>query len=134
MKAAGFSDVEMKLLGEAKAQSDDLVNLEIKAMQLIEGVVTSAGNEVAASVAPDLEGAQKLLYSHDYHAAKAKVMLPIAQFFDELNRRTPGPCCRDIKCCGCTEQADLYGWRGIAPDSALHRHCFRHHAAPAHQT
>lgn len=88
MKAAGFSDTEMKLLGEAKAQSDDLVNLEVKAMGLIEGVVTSAGNEAAATVAPDLEGAQKLLYSHDYHAAKAKVMLPIAQFFNELDQRT----------------------------------------------
>lgn len=90
MKAEGFSEKELALLAEAKAQSDDLVNLEVRAMDAIEGIVRDASGKQTGTTAPDLATAQKLLYSHDYHAAKAKVMKPIAAFFDELRIRTAG--------------------------------------------
>ena len=89
MKSAGFSDEEFDHLKEAAANSDDLVNTETIAMNLVKGKRPSAtpgGPEVQG--APDLPRAQALMHDANYHTFKAKIMKPMDAFFVALDART----------------------------------------------
>src|SRR5579872_1160870 len=81
MVEAGFTQAEMKLLEEAKKRSDALVQLEVRAMDAVKGKGTTNGK-------PDLKLASDLLYSEDYHKAKASVMEPVDKFFGAIGQRT----------------------------------------------
>jgi methyl-accepting chemotaxis protein len=81
MVEAGFTSAEMKLLEEAKNRSDALVKLEVRAMDAVKGKGTTSGK-------PDLKLASDLLYSEDYHKAKASVMKPVDDFFAAIEART----------------------------------------------
>jgi methyl-accepting chemotaxis protein len=79
MKRAGFTRDELAKLEAAEARSADLVNTEVKAMNLVKS---------AAGSAPDLERARQMMHDADYHRNKAKIMAPVDEFFDLLDRRT----------------------------------------------
>src|SRR5579872_4757086 len=85
MKAAGFSDEEFAQLQQAKANSDGLVNLEVQAMDLVDGK-DRGGKPIDA----DLAKARELLHSKQYHHFKAQIMAPIDKFFALLDQRTLG--------------------------------------------
>ena len=84
MVAAGFTEEEFRLLEKAKANSDGLVALEVKAMNLVD-TATSGGSTDAAA---DLREARELLHSATYHAYKAEIMKPVDEFFIRLENRT----------------------------------------------
>ena len=74
MVEAGFTPAEMQLLEEGKKRSDALVQLEVRAMEAVKKA--------------DLKLATDLLYSEDYHKAKASVMEPVDKFFSLIGQRT----------------------------------------------
>jgi methyl-accepting chemotaxis protein len=74
MVEAGFTPAEMQLLEEGKKRSDALVQLEVRAMEAVKKA--------------DLKLATDLLYSEDYHKAKASVMGPVDKFFSLIGQRT----------------------------------------------
>jgi diguanylate cyclase (GGDEF)-like protein len=84
MQQAGFTKAEFAKLAEAKGYSDDLTQIEFKAMQL---------HEQARSV-PEPEAlalnrqAVALLYDQRYHQAKAGIMQPIDQFYQMIDERS----------------------------------------------
>ncbi|AXE29279.1 methyl-accepting chemotaxis protein [Chromobacterium phragmitis] len=88
MKQAGFTDEEFAKLKEAQANSDGLVNLEVKAMNAVKGKFADAQGNYTVSGPPDMELARKLVHSKEYHVYKAKIMKPIDDFFVLLDQRT----------------------------------------------
>ena len=89
MKNAGFSAHEFDKLKEAAANSDDLVNTETMAMNLVKSVrrgASTGSSEVQGE--PDLTKAQAMMHDAKYHAYKAKIMKPMDEFFLALDERT----------------------------------------------
>lgn len=79
MKILGFDEVEFSLIEKSKSNSDDLVEIERKAFALIDSPNCSTAEWLKA---------QTTLFSHDYLVAKAKIMLPIREFYNHVNLRT----------------------------------------------
>ena len=71
-----FSALELAKITQAEFNSNDLVNLEVKAFNLMQAKV------------PDQTLAITLLHSKDYYLAKHKIMKPIDDFIVMLNKRT----------------------------------------------
>ena len=71
-----FSALELAKITQSEFNSNDLVNLEVKAFNLMEEKV------------PDQTLAIALLHSKDYYLAKHKIMNPIDDFIVMLNKRT----------------------------------------------
>lgn len=84
MQALNFSEKELALLSEAKALSDTLIDMEIRAFNAMQG--RYAGETGIKQ--PDPELARELVYSPEYHQEKAKIMLKLKGFFIELDHRT----------------------------------------------
>lgn len=80
MSEQGFTPEEFAKLAEAKANSDALTQVEFKAMSIIE----------AASPVTDTVRAQaaSLLHDQPYYLAKARIMKPIDEFNQMMDRRT----------------------------------------------
>lgn len=87
MKKLEFTKQEFALLDEAKAHSDDLVNMEVKAMNAVKGIFKDESGAYKRLDKPDLELAVSILHSKQYHEAKAKISKPVDEFFTELNKR-----------------------------------------------
>ena len=77
IEAAGLSASETELLNQAKRQSDTLVLIEREAM----GLVAMGGGEARAA-------ANAMLHDEEYHRAKARIMAPLAQFYESMALRT----------------------------------------------
>lgn len=88
MKAAGFTPEEFAKLQEAQANSNDLVQTEVKAMSAVKGLYADAAGNYVVKGEPDLALARDLLHSKDYHRYKARIMKPVDDFFVLLNART----------------------------------------------
>lgn len=88
MLELGLSDEEKAKLAEAKAESDELINLEDIAMYAVKGLFKDNRGKFTIEGEPDLEMARRLLHGKEYHAAKARIMKPIDQFFTLLQWRT----------------------------------------------
>lgn len=88
MKQLGFSDEEFDKLKTAQANSDSLVNMEVKAMNAVKGLYPDDNGKYTVTGEPDFEMARKLLHSVQYHQEKAKIMKPIDEFFSLLDQRT----------------------------------------------
>lgn len=88
MKDLGFTDEEFSLLKEAQANSDALVNMEVKAMNAVKGLFPDASGNYTVRGEPDINMAVQLLHSQEYHSEKAKIMQPIDRFFQKLEVRT----------------------------------------------
>lgn len=87
MKKLGFSEQEFALLDEAKAHSDDLVNMEVQAMNAVKGIFKDETGAYKRFDEPNLELAVSILHSKQYHEAKAKIVKPVDEFFTQLNER-----------------------------------------------
>jgi len=88
MIQAGFTQEELLLLKKSQKQSDNLVHLEEKAMQTVEGRFKDKNGNYTIIKKPDLALARKLLHSDEYHLAKVKIMKPLNQFLKLLEART----------------------------------------------
>lgn len=85
---AGFSDQELALLQKSQESSDTLVLTELRAMHALNGYFMDRNKEFTRRGIANKVLAQKLLFSDEYHAEKAKIMRPVDQFFAHLDART----------------------------------------------
>jgi len=88
MKDLGFTEKEFDFLKQAQANSDGLVNMEVKAMNAVKGLYPDSGGNYTVRGEPDKQMAIELLHSAQYHQEKAKIMKPIESFFIALEERT----------------------------------------------
>ncbi|WP_350334131.1 methyl-accepting chemotaxis protein [Coralliovum pocilloporae] len=88
MRDAGFTEGEFAKLEEAKANSDGLVNLEVEAMNAVEGKFPDASGAYTKTGEPDFKKARELMHSRQYHVYKANIMRPVDEFFEALETRT----------------------------------------------
>jgi methyl-accepting chemotaxis protein len=88
MKRAGFTEAEFAKLKEAQANSDDLVNTETVAMNLVKGQYADGKGGFSVRGAPDLPRAQKMMHDRNYHLFKAKIMKPVDEFLTLIDQRT----------------------------------------------
>lgn len=89
MKEAEFTETEFALLQETENESNELVDLENRAMNAMAGIFEdSAGRYTRGS--PDRELARNLLHGEQYNKAKEKIMTPLEKFFDAIDHRTAG--------------------------------------------
>ena len=89
MKEADFTETEFALLQETENESNELVNLENRAMNAMVGVFEDGTGRYNKGV-PDKELARNLLHGDDYHKAKEKIMNPLEKFFEAIDHRTSG--------------------------------------------
>ena len=88
MLREGFTAAEMSKLHQARERSDTLVSLERVAINAVKGNFDDGTGAFAHHHAPDPTMARELLHGARYHAAKAAIMQPIAEFFRMLDVRT----------------------------------------------
>ncbi len=88
MQDLGFTEKEFDLLKKAQANSDGLVNMEVKAMNAVKGRYLDSSGNYTVRGELDRKMAVDLLHSTQYHQEKAKIMKPIERFFIELEQRT----------------------------------------------
>jgi len=79
MQQTKMSTAELVKLAQAKQNSDALVAIELKAMQLMESSTDKEANKAKA---------RALMHSFEYHQNKAAIMKPIDEFFSLLDNRT----------------------------------------------
>jgi methyl-accepting chemotaxis protein len=90
MQSAGFTEAEFAQLKQAQANSDGLVNTETVAMNLIKGKCKDSSGGYTETCEPDAAKALAMMHDAAYHAEKAKIMAPVAQFQKLLDERTLG--------------------------------------------
>ncbi|ARO87691.1 hypothetical protein EBAPG3_007840 [Nitrosospira lacus] len=88
MDSEGFSEEEIALMQEAKANSDELTKLEKQAIAALSGLYDDGRGNLTVHGAPDREFAIGLLFGERYIAGKAAIMAPIQQFTELLDMRT----------------------------------------------
>lgn len=88
IKSLPYDQYELKKLKEAKDNSDDLVNLEIEAFNAMIGLYKDSNGNYTKYDKPNQKKAIDLLSSKEYLKAKEKIMLPIDQFLEHLDKRT----------------------------------------------
>ena len=89
MKEADFTETEFALLRETENESNELVNLENRAMNAMEGLFEDGTGRYSRGD-PDPQLARNLLHGTEYHAAKEKIMKPLEDFFEAIDHRTSG--------------------------------------------
>ncbi|MCZ6816318.1 MAG: hypothetical protein O7F76_06405, partial [Planctomycetota bacterium] len=108
MRKLQFSEQEFRLLEEAQDRSDALVQLETEAMNAVKGKFDDGSGEYRLEKAPDMELARSLLHGDEYHAAKAGIMQPIADFLRLVEQRTA----REVE--SLRKDASRYNWIALA--------------------
>ena len=88
MHRAGFTEAEFAKLKEAQANSDDLVNTETVAMNLVKGQLADGKGGFTLKGEPDLARARTMLHDKNYHLFKAKIMKPVDEFLGLMDQRT----------------------------------------------
>lgn len=88
MVQEGFTIHEFDLLQDAQDKSDDLTELEIKAMNAMVGKFDNGSGAYTLSGPPNQELAQQLIFSPEYLKAKAAIMQPIQTFLEHVAMRT----------------------------------------------
>lgn len=83
-----FSPYEIDKLQESESYSNDLVNLEVQAFNAMDGLFKSNNGRYDVKGEPNQTLAIELLYSNAYLKAKEKIMLPIDEFFESLDKHT----------------------------------------------
>ena len=89
VREAGFTETEFELLQEAENESNELINLENRAMNAMVGIFEDGAGRSTRG-APDRELARTLLHNEQYHLAKEKIMKPLGRFFETIEHRTAG--------------------------------------------
>ncbi len=88
MKKAGFTTQEFLLLENAERLSNELVSLETEAMNAMVGLYKGVSGEYDVKKEADQSHARKILHSPGYHVAKEKIMQPLSEFFESIEKRT----------------------------------------------
>lgn len=83
-----FTLKEFALLTEVENRSNELVKLEIKAMNMVEGKYQDKEGNYTITGRPNLKLAQNLVFGEEYTNAKLNIMQPLQAFFTQVNRRT----------------------------------------------
>lgn len=87
MSEAGFSDEELTLLNEAKDRSTELAELEEIAMNAVMGRFTDNEGKFSRRGISDQDWAISIIFGHQYHIAKYKIMVLIDQFNQNIDER-----------------------------------------------
>ncbi|MDR3500989.1 MAG: adenylate/guanylate cyclase domain-containing protein [Legionella sp.] len=82
-----FTLKEFALLAKAENKSNALTQIEIKAMNAVDGKFQDSSGHYTIQGKPDPELAQKLLFNDEYMNTKTEVMQPIREFFEQVNSR-----------------------------------------------
>jgi len=90
MKQANFTAKEFAFLTEAQANSDGLVNIEVKAMNAVKGLFDDGAGNYTVQGKKDFALARDLMHSPEHHKFKADIMVPVDEFFGALEIRTGG--------------------------------------------
>ena len=88
MQRANFPESELNLLYASKKESDDLTNLEYKAMSAVKGVFQDENGKYTIYGKPDFKLARDIMHSNEYHEAKIRIMKPIDDFYKAFESRT----------------------------------------------
>jgi len=88
MQQAGFTETELALLQQAHQNSDELIQLENIAMHAVKGLFQDEYGHFTIHSEPDLKKASELVHGKAYHQAKAAIMQPINEFFQQVDERT----------------------------------------------
>ncbi|ABV67059.1 two-component sensor histidine kinase [Aliarcobacter butzleri RM4018] len=88
MKNANFPESELNLLFTSQNESDDLTNLEHKAMNAIKGIFQDENGNYTIKGEPDFVLAKELMHSSQYHLAKIRIMEPLDRFYKAFENRT----------------------------------------------
>jgi signal transduction histidine kinase/CheY-like chemotaxis protein len=88
MGKANFTDFELNLLFKSKKESDDLTNLEYKAMNAVKGIFQDKDGNYTIKAEPDFKFARELMHSDEYHEAKKRIMEPLDNFYKAFESRT----------------------------------------------
>jgi len=90
MRESNFTEREFAKLRQAQAESDALVAIEARAMAAMKGLYPDENGQYTHESLPDVVLARKLMHSAEYHAAKSRIMAPIAEFMAMVETRTEG--------------------------------------------
>jgi len=85
MRQAGFTDQEFAKLKLAQKRSNDLVDLERRAMTLVEEAKATDDPAVRRE---KFKKARELMFGKKYHEIKARIMQPIDEFYQLIGQRT----------------------------------------------
>ncbi|KUG21720.1 hypothetical protein ASZ90_008524 [hydrocarbon metagenome] len=88
MRREHFTELEISLLKKSQANSDHLVNMEKQAFAAMKGWYDDGHGNFTVRRAPNRDYAVRLLYSDEYSDEKARIMAPIEQFMQVLDKRT----------------------------------------------
>jgi signal transduction histidine kinase/CheY-like chemotaxis protein len=88
MKQANFPESELNLLFTSQNESDDLTNLEHKAMNAVKGIFQDEKGEYTVQGLPDFALARDIMHSNEYHEAKIRIMKPLDNFYKAFENRT----------------------------------------------
>ena len=88
MQRANFTDSELNLLFKSQKESDDLTNLEYKAMNAVKGIFQDKEGNYNIIGEPDFKFARELMHSNEYHEAKKRIMEPLDNFYKAFESRT----------------------------------------------
>ncbi|MBA4143663.1 MAG: response regulator [Nitrosospira sp.] len=83
----GFTPAERAKLEEAENISNELVQLELVALNAVKGLFKNASGQFNVKAAPDPGLGRLILHDEKYHKAKAKIMGLINQFHDMFDER-----------------------------------------------
>ncbi|PXW85398.1 methyl-accepting chemotaxis protein [Nitrosomonas sp. Nm84] len=88
MKKYGISEIELAKLSEAQANSNELVQTETIAMNMVKGLYADSAGGFTVKGEPDFAKARDMMHNLAYHQYKAKIMKPVNEFFLLLDQRT----------------------------------------------
>jgi methyl-accepting chemotaxis protein len=88
MKRTGFTTEEFALLEEAERNSNELVNLEVMAMDAVEGRISAEAKAIMLPEEADDAFARRIMHDDRYHKSKALIMKSIDSFLEKLDLRT----------------------------------------------
>ncbi|NVJ53026.1 MAG: response regulator [Campylobacteraceae bacterium] len=88
MKEAGFPEEELALLYKSQQESDELTNLETKAMNAIQGIFQDEQGNYTIKKQPDFKLARQIMHGDEYHKAKIAIMKPLNKFYKAFETRT----------------------------------------------
>ncbi len=88
MEGLGFTEKEFAKFKEAEDNSNQLVQLENTAFDAMKGLFQGPTGQIDLKGAPDPELARRLLNGENYHAAKARVMQAVNEFYELFDART----------------------------------------------
>lgn len=88
MEQQGFTPAELAKLQEAEDNSNSLVTTETIAMNAVKGRFADGRGGYTKEGEPDFELARRIMHDEKYHADKAIIMNPIADFEQMIDDRT----------------------------------------------